>query len=138
MYTCICNQHILFFREVRGNRPLPAITHKSSTRKESQYLCASCGHPVTTREYEETVDGAHIHRFVNPAGIPFTIGCFSNAPGCTHQGPPTDQYTWFPGYSWSCALCGNCSEHLGWRYENSAAIFYGLIMTQLTLPGGQE
>lgn len=36
------------------------------------------------------------------------------------NGAPSAEYSWFPGYTWTVALCANCMVHVGWRY---AAIF---------------
>jgi hypothetical protein len=52
------------------------------------------------------------------------------------SGTPTDEYSWFPGYSWTIATCKGCSEHLGWVfYERNGANwdvkFQSLIITKL-------
>ena len=49
---------------------------------------------------------------------------------------PTDEYTWFPSYSWTCASCAACSEHIGWVFWKQAngewkQVFVGLIVTRL-------
>lgn len=94
-------------------------------------LCARCGHPVTRQGERIDVEGAHEHRRANPAGYRFHFGCFRAAPGCASQGPGTIEYTWFAGYAWRIALCANCLEHLGWRFERGDDSFYGLILERL-------
>ena len=49
---------------------------------------------------------------------------------------PTDEYTWFPSYSWTCASCAACSEHIGWVFWKQVngeweQQFVGLIVTRL-------
>ncbi|KAH9638896.1 hypothetical protein HF086_012849 [Spodoptera exigua] len=47
------------------------------------------------------------------------------------NGAPSAEYSWFPGYTWTVALCANCMVHVGWRFEAlkrslRPAQFYGL------------
>lgn len=32
------------------------------------------------------------------------------------HGAPTLEFSWFPGYTWQLALCGQCNAHLGWKF----------------------
>ncbi len=93
-------------------------------------LCRACGEPITSRAYETTVAGSHIHRRTNPAGITFAFACFRSAPGATEVGPATEEYSWFAGFCWSFAMCGGCGEQLGWLFEG-AERFHGLILDRL-------
>ena len=93
-------------------------------------LCRVCGEPITSRADQTVVAGAQVHRRTNPAGITFTFGCFSSAPGATEAGPATDEHSWFAGFCWSFATCGACGEHLGWLFEG-AERFHGLILDRL-------
>ena len=93
--------------------------------------CNRCGHCITEAEQRILVEGAHVHRRRNPAGIQFEIGCFRTAAGCRHGGDPTAEYTWFSGSQWAIALCSQCGEQLGWRYVGSDSSFYGLILERL-------
>jgi hypothetical protein len=85
-----------------------------------------------------SVDGAHRHVFANPHGFVFEIGCFAQAPGCTAMGPPTPDFSWFPGSTWQVAVCARCGLHLGWRYEGhpEAGQFHGLILSRLRQSAG--
>ena len=96
-------------------------------------LCARCGQTVSTSNQRIDRAGAHEHRFENPAGFAFRIGCFRHAPGCRCVGEATLEWTWFPGHAWSVALCRQCGHHLGWGYGPGATgeAFFGLILDRL-------
>jgi hypothetical protein len=97
------------------------------------WWCAACTTRVADEDAAIEVAGAHRHRFVNPAGVEFEIGCFAGA-GCRVDGAPTLEHTWFAGFAWSYALCANCRTHLGWCYESDATRFFGLILARLVGP----
>jgi hypothetical protein len=53
---------------------------------------------------------------------------------------PTDEFTWFTGYSWTIATCMHCHEHLGWVFWKQQSdeagspweqSFLSLIVTRL-------
>ncbi len=95
--------------------------------------CAHCGQQVSTADQRIDQASSHAHRFENPAGMVFRIGCFRHAPGCRRVGEATLEWTWFPGHAWSLALCIRCGTHLGWSYGPGAmgAAFFGLILDRL-------
>ncbi len=97
-----------------------------------QLRCVNCRHPITSTRERVARGGRHAHRFVNPHGIPFEIGCFGDAAGCVPLGAITETYTWFPGYAWCVAMCAACGAHLGWRFQSNQDRFFGLILNQLT------
>jgi hypothetical protein len=83
--------------------------------------------------------GAHEHRFMNPAGVLFHIGCFSHAIGCTIVGPDSLEYPWFVGFAWRFAMCGACGQHLGWHFRKPAHEgFFGLVLDRLVLPAADS
>lgn len=101
-------------------------------------LCRQCGHPVTHRRFEAAVNGSHQHTFANPHGIVFEIGCFMAAEGAVYAGRPTAEWSWFAGYQWQLAGCGNCRKHLGWLFtgiDPSIPSFYGLVLDDLQESG---
>lgn len=100
-------------------------------------LCAACRHPVTTSAARTSVSGSHQHTFFNPHGVVFNVGCFSQAPGASARGIPTDEFTWFPGHVWQLAVCARCVSHLGWRFKSQASEFYGLILDKLVEGPGE-
>lgn len=95
-----------------------------------RYWCAACRTVVTSEAAAIAVAGAHQHRFTNPAGLAFEIGCFSAAAGCRVDGEPTLEHTWFAGFAWSYASCANCGAHLGWCFDGDGR-FFGLIFARL-------
>ena len=51
-------------------------------------------------------------------------------------GEPTDDYSWFPGYSWTIACCSSCGQHIGWIFfekveDEWVRGFLSLIVTKL-------
>lgn len=98
---------------------------------EPWLCCRDCGHRITKEAWLVVRAGNVAHRFRNPAGQAFHLRCFGNAPGATPTGPTSDFFTWFPGYAWQMALCGDCRTHLGWRYGSDSATFWGLITDKL-------
>jgi hypothetical protein len=101
------------------------------TGGQDAILCRVCGHKIATIDHMITINGEHKHTFTNPAGVSYTIGCFSAASGCFIYGTSTYEFTWFKGFSWRLALCANCLVHLGWHYQSSDAHFFGLILAHL-------
>ena len=108
-----------------------AARYADEAGKGRRLLCARCGHPITRHGERIEVDGSHDHRRMNPAGCRYHFGCFRAAPGCTTQGAPSHEHTWFAGYAWRLANCAGCLGHLGWRYERGADGFFGLILERL-------
>lgn len=95
-------------------------------------LCRFCHAAITTQRAELTIEQQHQHRFLNPNGMHYLIGCFTLAPGCDIGGLATNEYTWFKGFSWQMARCSDCGEHLGWFYQQAESKqFFGLIVDKL-------
>ena len=99
--------------------------------QKNRILCKTCRNVITSDADSITVNGFHEHTFVNPMGLMFHIGCFSNAGGCLITGVPTAEYTWFPGFTWTYVVCSSCLTHLGWHYQSGGGGFFGLILDQL-------
>jgi len=101
--------------------------------QEERLICRICNNVITYSKLMIEIDGHHQHTFVNPEGIIFEIGCFSEAKGCLNRGVPTSHFSWFPGYSWRFSFCTSCQVHIGWQYlsdQNNA--FFGLILNKLS------
>jgi hypothetical protein len=114
------------------NQLLPELQDDTALARSELILCRFCHAAITTRQQQLTVGASHQHRFVNPAGLQFLIGCFRAAPGCDIVGQAIEEYCWFPGYAWQLATCSDCGEHLGWFYQNGEAEqFFGLIVQKL-------
>ena len=121
--------------EALDERALDGWLEQQKAREGSGHAirCARCAQPVSTADQRIAQAGAHEHRFDNPAGIRYRIGCFRRAPGCRAVGEATLAWTWFPGHAWSVAVCIKCATHLGWFYGpgDSGEAFYGLILDRL-------
>jgi len=129
---------LLFFdreSDARRERRLRAAVAEKP-KKEKRLFCATCKHPITHQDERIAVNGGHEHRFTNPHGLRFHIGCFRRAPGCTEIGAATLEHTWFPGFAWRIALCAHCRAHLGWCFRAAEDGFHGLITNRLTCVGG--
>jgi len=112
--------------------PLDKLLESLDTPIGDLLLCRYCGSAITQVGEKMEVARSQQHRFTNPAGITFSIGCFQHAPGCDIYGTPTQEETWFGGYSWQLATCSGCHDHLGWYYQNTEGhFFFGLIQTRL-------
>lgn len=107
------------------------VPDHETDRGKKNILCKTCGNPITSDEAGIAMDGSHEHTFMNPRGVVFRIGCFARAAGCYIVGPPTDEYTWFPGFVWCYVICAGCQSHLGWHYQSGESVFFGLILDQL-------
>lgn len=94
------------------------------------WLCLKCSKKITTDKDRFLYNDQSEFQFANPDGYIFDIITFNAADGCREQGKPTLEFTWFPGYSWSFALCSRCGLHLGWKYSGEFS-FYGLIRARL-------
>ncbi|WP_321496070.1 cereblon family protein [uncultured Desulfobacter sp.] len=105
---------------------------------EKVIICRVCSQLVTKPELSIRVNDAHAHVFANPHGNVFEIGCFSHAPGCVPVSQRSDEFTWFPGYSWTIGACAGCGSHLGWIFSGETGgmvnRFYGLILDKLIFP----
>ena len=109
----------------------PELDDLVDQRPERTLVCTFCHHEVTSPDQRTQVDGAHEHRFMNPHGYLYDIGCFREAPGCRLRGEPSTEFAWFPGFAWTFAACGGCTEHLGWRFDSAGSSFYGLVLNRL-------
>ena len=104
-------------------------THGSG--KKDFLVCAECKYPITRETDKIEVNEKHQHVFANPHGYFFQIGCFAEAAGCLTTGEETAFFTWFPGYSWQIAVCGQCWTLMGWAFTSNEFHFYGLILEKL-------
>ena len=131
---------LLFFdpqSEEKGKEKTQAL-RGTQPKKEHRLFCATCRYPVTHQNQRISMQGGHEHRFTNPLGITYSIGCFREAPGCMTMGEPTMEYTWFKGFLWRIALCAHCHAHLGWHFQAEGEYFHGLIINRLTSAGPEK
>ena len=119
----------------KGDETAPEGSPLAEETEERFILCRECLFPITREEEQASISGTFQQTFANPAGIVFTIGCFSAAEGCAPVGPPSDEFTWFPGFAWRVGICRGCLAHLGWYFSApSGAAFWGLILDHLIFP----
>ncbi len=100
-------------------------------------ICRACGHPLADADDIYSIGGESEHERVNPYGVTYQFRCFANALGCGIAGLPTAADTWFMGYTWRLAICGNCEIHLGWLFE-SLDSFYGLLNRRTLFAENQD
>lgn len=81
--------------------------------------CSSCSAPLSALASlvamsDEGAGGA----YCNPAGLVhdvLTVGeVFPNAVAL--EGEPSAEFSWFPGFAWTVAVCVRCRQHLGWQF----------------------
>ena len=107
------------------------IRDETSQATDDALYCSVCGHLITRTRWRLMRKGDHEHTVFNPAGQLFQIACYSDAPGAAPAGGASDEFTWFPGYSWRIALCRDCGRHMGWQFLGDDD-FFGLIKIHLT------
>ncbi len=114
------------------HEPARRPDHETASDEERAVVCAACLAAITSNRHRIAMSGSHEHRFVNPAGRTFHIGCFAFAIGCIIVGPDSLEYPWFPGFAWRYAMCGSCGRHLGWHFRcDGDPGFFGLILDRL-------
>jgi hypothetical protein len=104
---------------------------KDAVRPETVILCRRCNQIISSSNEKISVNGSHRHTFANPHGLVFDIGCFQTVTGCGYAGPPSDEFSWFTGFSWRIVLCGMCLAHLGWVFLSGGSSFHGLILDRI-------
>ncbi|XP_072422096.1 protein cereblon isoform X1 [Chiloscyllium punctatum] len=118
---------------------LPAVSgHNASQEERSSpdelLLCRSCGFEVAASrdlkfvasalalaQRNDTVIGERrvpVQLFQNPQGLRFQVLTFKKAAVHRHW-PAEEQFSWFPGHSWTVATCPRCHNHLGWSFQPS-------------------
>ena len=102
--------------------------------KKAVVRCKACNAQITENEFLIPILGETHHFFTNPAGVGFDILTYAQAEGCSISGTPTEDFTWFEGYSWQYSYCRECHTHLGWYYCcEEIDRFFGLITDRLKL-----
>lgn len=107
------------------------VVDDPAPKRSERLLCRQCGQVLTSRQSVIEIDGASDHVFENPHGMVYHVRCFDEAPGAVTLGAPTDEFTWFRGYTWQIALCGGCRSHVGWAFIADKHRFWGLIPGRL-------
>jgi len=108
-----------------------AAQDSDDSEKRDFLRCVECQYPITRKADRIEINEKHQHVFANPHGYVYKIGCFALAPGCIIVGAETGHFSWFPGYAWQIALCGQCLTLLGWAFRSQESQFFGLILEKL-------
>jgi len=121
-----------------GPSPLFIGTGGNGTRA---YRCMFCNSVITYSDRLIAVSDSQRHNFMNPAGLKCEFYTFSSCPGAVVFGYPTEEHTWFPGYSWSLAACDHCGSHLGWYYRSVSESkelpeFWGILVLKIRVHHG--
>lgn len=120
-------------KERQGLDPaLGRILERQEEAPKDYIYCAACSTVIGRSGDRIEVNGSHDHNFVNPHGLHFHLGCFREALGCDISGPPQAADSWFMGFLWRIASCGDCKRHLGWYFDRQdQRYFYGLILDRI-------
>ncbi|KAF9615274.1 hypothetical protein IFM89_022601 [Coptis chinensis] len=79
--------------------------------------CKTC-QTVTAKRSDMLVmstDGP-LGAYANPQGYVHEIMTLYKANGLALIGRPVEDYSWFPGYAWTIAICATCESQLGWLF----------------------
>ena len=103
-----------------------------ATRSKDGFLfCVACSHVIGHVQDRFEVNGSFEHTCTNPYGYVHRFGCHREAHGCAISGKPQAADSWFQGFRWRLAACGNCDTHMGWLFEKSGTHFFGLILDRI-------
>ncbi|XP_063537664.1 protein cereblon-like [Cydia strobilella] len=85
--------------------------------KSKALCCGNCGAELSRRShmFAMSSDGVHAN-YTNYGGFMHDVVTVRAAHG-TLLGPPSAEYSWFPGYTWCVAQCSACGTHMGWRFD---------------------
>ncbi|XP_012226592.1 protein cereblon isoform X1 [Linepithema humile] len=106
--------------------------------EDNIYVCVNC----------ESFIGRQSHMFpmnregpqgtyVNPGGVIHETITFYHVQGVMlSDTPPSTEYSWFPGYAWTIAICKGCLHHVGWKFTATESdlrpkAFWGLTRRSL-------
>ena len=125
----------------KGKRPPPgppstpadplAEDAPSEVGESPWLICRACGQRLAPVSACFAMPGhGVIATFVNPGGFVHEVLTVRRAPGALSAGRRVRADSWFPDHTWRFALCGTCTEFVGWFYEpcsdSEAGSFWGL------------
>ncbi|XP_058119897.1 protein cereblon isoform X2 [Anopheles coustani] len=105
------------------------------------YICKRCENEVASYSdiFAMSKQGVQTS-YCNPSGyVHDTLTVHKTKEDSTITvGPPSAEFSWFPGYSWQIIVCVNCRQHLGWKFVATKKnflpkSFYGLSGTSITV-----
>ena len=94
-------------------------------------VCAVCRATVARVAWIGPVlDGPARRVFFSPAGVVMEVVTLRRAVGVRPVGPPTTEFTWFPGFAWRTAHCEGCAVQLGWRFDGASGGGFWALLTR--------
>ncbi|CAH2088180.1 unnamed protein product [Euphydryas editha] len=82
--------------------------------RKSVLCCSSCAVEIARREHIFAMSSEGVHsNYTNLVDIVTE----SRASNTELSGAPSAEFSWFPGYTWTIALCAACMAHVGWRFD---------------------
>ncbi|XP_011062316.1 PREDICTED: protein cereblon isoform X1 [Acromyrmex echinatior] len=82
------------------------------------YVCVNCESFIGRQSHmfpmnKEGPQGT----YVNPGGVIHETITFYHVQGVVlNNSDPSTEYSWFPGYAWTIAICKGCRHHVGWKF----------------------
>ncbi|CAG4960505.1 unnamed protein product [Colias eurytheme] len=87
-------------------------------QKNNVLCCTSCSTEIAKREHIFAMSSEGVHsNYTNLGGYMHDIVTVVSTSHTELSGPPSAEYSWFPGYTWTVALCAVCTTHVGWRFD---------------------
>ncbi|CAH0591500.1 unnamed protein product [Chrysodeixis includens] len=117
---------------VVDNALLRLYMESQHIKKQSELCCTSCLTEIAQREHLFAMSSEGVHsNYTNLGGYMHDILTVRQATNVELSGAPSAEYSWFPGYTWTVALCAACMAHVGWRFQAEKRSvwpqrFYGL------------
>lgn len=109
------------------------VKTEEDEKGKNAYLCAWCGVFISHSGLLVKMNGAVHHSFVNPSGVRCNFRTLRNCENVVIHEDLYLEHSWFTGYGWRFAMCGNCFHHLGWKYDsvgkkNDLTAFFGILI----------
>ena len=79
--------------------------------------CRRCNSEIGAQKdiFSMSTEGPQ-NAYVNTGGYVHNTLTLKTAKGLRLVGEPSTEFSWFPGYAWTIAQCGNCDTHIGWKF----------------------
>ncbi|XP_077297265.1 protein cereblon-like isoform X2 [Arctopsyche grandis] len=79
--------------------------------------CSQCSSNICKMEEIFAMSNEGIHtNYCNVGGYVHNIVTVKSTMNIDLQGRPSLEFTWFPGYYWTIAVCSRCFSHIGWKF----------------------
>ncbi|MCB1050774.1 MAG: hypothetical protein H6510_10865 [Acidobacteria bacterium] len=104
----------------------------TSVLTPNRLVCRSCQFILTDQPRRIRRQGQCQFVLANPFGLLFEIELYAQL-FALPLGPPSSEFTWFPGYCWQVLMCPGCNQHLGWFFSRSDDAFWALIRSRIQI-----